>query len=312
MKKKFLYESVKIAISLFLLYAIFTKIDITSVIAIGRTADMRLITVSLALLFIAWTVAAAKWYLLLPKIVSLGFWKVFTYTLIGATYTVLLPGGQIFGEVGKYAHISDERGIGKKVFLISIILDKILGLCALIGIGFLALLSQKSVPGVFLRIYAMLSLIAFIGIAVLLLISRMRNKIQLEIARTFRIILSLALSFLYQLCIGIIVWTLSRTLGMNLSIPSLLWISTAVGILTALPITYGGLGIREVSFGSLLSLYAIPSVQSVALSLIIFMLLVFGSLPGLFLIFRDFVKARSSHVLTDRPTALIKKHDALK
>jgi hypothetical protein len=61
---------------------------------------------------------------------------------------------------------------------------------------------------------------------------------------------------------------------MHIVIDPIEWaaINAIVAFVQIFPITIGGLGVREGVFGAMLSLYAVPLTQSIAFSLISFML----------------------------------------
>jgi uncharacterized membrane protein YbhN (UPF0104 family) len=66
-------------------------------------------------------------------------------------------------------------------------------------------------------------------------------------------------------------------LSLHVIINPMDWIAihTIVSVVQILPLTVGGLGVRESAFGLILSLYAIPATQAIAFSLIGFVLVMF-------------------------------------
>jgi uncharacterized protein (TIRG00374 family) len=67
-------------------------------------------------------------------------------------------------------------------------------------------------------------------------------------------------------------WVLVTTMDLPVSIGAIAWIRSVVFLMTLLPITVGGLGVREVGFVALLQLYSVSEASALALSLVLFAL----------------------------------------
>lgn len=113
----------KVLISAFLLYAVFNRINLSQVVLIIALANVFLIVVCIVLLYVAWVIAAKKWQVLLPESVHLPLAECLKYICITVTYSALLPGGQLSGEVGKFAHVQN-RFAHKTALITSIIIEK--------------------------------------------------------------------------------------------------------------------------------------------------------------------------------------------
>lgn len=75
---------------------------------------------------------------------------------------------------------------------------------------------------------------------------------------------------------------LSRGMGLELSFLQIGWIRTVVILLTMIPVSLGGIGVREAAFVTILGTLGIDSESSLVLSLLVFTttILVFGLLGG--------------------------------
>lgn len=77
-------------------------------------------------------------------------------------------------------------------------------------------------------------------------------------------------------------WLLGRAVGAELPLVTYFLIVPLVLVASALPVTVGGLGVREAAAISLLALVGMPEHQAAAVSLLFLVALVGSSLPGLY------------------------------
>ncbi len=171
------------------------------------------------------------------------------------------------------------RTIGKTSYVIPVVVFFVL--CILLG--FIILNPQ------FLRLGKLVNRIKFL--------SRIREKLK-EIYHTFQSFKKYKLAlFETMLCsfalqFGIIVhyWLAARSLGVELSFESYLFIVPVVATIAMLPISIGGTGIRENSLVFLMvALGATRSTSTVTSLLVFFMLIVLGLLGAAVYIIRPFV-----------------------
>lgn len=110
-----------------------------------------------------------------------------------------------------------------------------------------------------------------------------------ESARRFRdmsagaLLVVLTASILVHLLGVVLYFTLASSLQIEISFVSMGWISTATTLLTLLPVSASGLGLREGALVYLLALYGVPGAAAIALSFLFFALryLLMGLLGGL-------------------------------
>jgi uncharacterized membrane protein YbhN (UPF0104 family) len=93
-------------------------------------------------------------------------------------------------------------------------------------------------------------------------------------------------ALLYSLLINAVMcllfYILARALGAALAWSDCLFVVPLLSIMAALPISYGGWGVREVSGVALLSSLGVPPALGLALTLLYGVTLMLSSLPGLF------------------------------
>lgn len=78
-----------------------------------------------------------------------------------------------------------------------------------------------------------------------------------------------ALSFGSQLLLALPAWLVSNELGLPIGFVAVLWMRSTMDLLTLIPITVAGLGIREVGYVAFMGLYGIPRYEALAFSLVL-------------------------------------------
>lgn len=74
---------------------------------------------------------------------------------------------------------------------------------------------------------------------------------------------------------------LAQDLGLDVSIYAMAWIRSLVFLLTLIPITVGGIGVREAAFVGFLQLYGVPAAEALAFSFVVLAIqLAIGALGG--------------------------------
>ena len=91
---------------------------------------------------------------------------------------------------------------------------------------------------------------------------------------------SVLLGACFQLIAVWINYQIGRELGLQIAISDWCWIFAVVSIVTALPFTIGGLGLREGSFVGSLALLGIAPEKAMGLSFAVFSLLLAGAAIG--------------------------------
>jgi len=112
------------------------------------------------------------------------------------------------------------------------------------------------------------------------------------------VILAVALSLAAH-AIGVLTWLiLAFAVGVSLEPWSIAWIRSAAMVVTLLPATVGGLGLRDGAVVYLMGLIGLAAVDALALSLLVFAVTVFaiGMLGGLFEAYGLLTRRRSSVV----------------
>ncbi|HRY63216.1 MAG TPA: lysylphosphatidylglycerol synthase transmembrane domain-containing protein [Patescibacteria group bacterium] len=284
----------KIIISLGLLFLLWLKIDWQGLNAILASARFTYIFLSFIALLFAWFLNSRKWQLLL-KILGLNRPLVYLFklNLISFFYSLVLPGGQLTGEVLKCFHLAKNEK-EKPLLILSVLFDRLTGFLAYAILGFLAVIFSVLSPRLkisFLCLFG--AIIASVVIACfvflhprlhhwlqkILMTSTLGRKINSYLLAikeksvlnysVFRVAMVAFLSLLFQLVVSFYVYFAAKALGVEIAITEIIWIFSLVSVILVLPITYAGLGLRESSFVYLLSLFNIAGAVAFSLSLLV-------------------------------------------
>lgn len=192
---------------------------------------------------------------------------------VGMFYNLFLPGG-IGGDAYKvWVLHSDHKVSAAKAFQ-SVLFDRLSGLFML---GFLALLlmwvSFPEMPWRWaLPAAALVAAIAFIGVHAILA----RDFIKVLPATSFY---SLAVQLVQLAC----AWTLLQAVGIEQYTGAYLTVFLLSSAAAVLPISIGGIGIRELVFVTATNYAPLSQEAAVAFSLLFFLVTAACSLPGAFL-----------------------------
>jgi uncharacterized protein (TIRG00374 family) len=293
----------KAIISIVLLAWLFTRIDLAMVWVTVKRLDLLMYVLLLFTHVLGIFVSALKWRLLLPQ---RSLTSLLQGCFIGQFYALLLP-GQVAGEVMKAYRLGQGRCDAEQVAA-SVVVDKATGLLALMLLGFLGLyVARPDIPSLLIN-----SLLAVFvcGLALLLsmkwrflyeLLQRLAEGLHSRVAilrpvlvRAQFILLewrkyltmpgslfaSVLMGILLQVLHVIIILMLALRFEIILPPFTWLWVFALVSLAVVLPLSIGGIGVREGAFVGLLGYLGVAAPLALALSLTIFSLQLVAALVG--------------------------------
>lgn len=291
---------------------LFLRVDRTALGHLLAGQSLWVLLLASALAFAALVVGTLKWWILLP---GEAFLRLLRLNMTANFYALVVP-----GQVGAEAIKAYQLGRGRtdaEAIAASVVLDKITGLLSLLalcGIGALySALPLGEVSRLSLAALFTASATALVGLRFRVLrafvvgnLEFLRSKWAAIAGVGGRIILfveawsdylhkpaliaaSLATGLLQQAIFILMVVILSPQVGFELPVFEWCWIFGLASASTILPVTIGGLGVREGVFVGLLASVSIPAEQALALSLTIFAIQVlFGLIGGALELLRVF------------------------
>jgi uncharacterized membrane protein YbhN (UPF0104 family) len=220
-------------------------------------------------------------------------------TFIGMYYGTVLP-GQVAGDVVKAYRLSAAQS-APGLAVAATLVDRVVAMAGLLVTCAIATPWVREVPP---RVATAIALAAAASVAGLALGSHRRVRslfldastaaapvprtlaarfgsgLERVLARRGRLAANFAVAMAYHaVCIAIQV-ILGSALGIELSVAAWSVTYAGVSLLTLLPVSIAGLGVREGGYVGLLGLFGIPPSQALSLSLLIFGYALVGALVG--------------------------------
>ncbi len=279
----------KLSLSVLLLGLVLRSVEPALFWKTIRSADMLLVAVAVILFFPTQLLAAYRWYFLLKQLHrAQPFWSIVRYTILGQISALFLP-GQISGDVVRTIAIA-HRQQEKAPFTLSVIIDKTALLIAQSTFALVGVFGSRVVSH-FATVYVAALGLVLVALVVLVFLCRFRsNHIPDWVSRFGRrlpfahwyvlnvgslprlsfhtIVMLLVLGFGLQLSYTIGSYVMAQS--MHIAINPIDWaaISAIVALVQILPVTIGGLGVREGVLAGILALYRVPVTQAVTYCLI--------------------------------------------
>lgn len=287
---------VRIAVTLLILGLIFRSVDLQSVLDHAKDIVPRLLLLGILLQLLSTTLAAYRWYLVMKP---LGYGQEFGFYLRsyfkGAFFNQGLP-TSIGGDAIRVIDVA-RKGCRKRDAFYGVFIDRVLGLVGLLILNLTAnALNPDLLPrGMFLTINLLVAS-GILGFIVLLFLRRLDWLKRWRITRLFHTIsqnlsrvlvtprdyvlqigLSVAVHFLSLLAIFLV----GRSVEMPFDLLTFLIIVPPVLLLTLIPLSLAGWGIREGAMIGLFTLIGADKVNVLTMSILYGLVLVIASLPGL-------------------------------
>lgn len=258
----------KYLISFTLIYLIFKNIQWSQTEIIIKKAHFMYLFITIVLLFSERILAAYRWHILLKvKGIIIPFTQIFSITYIGNFFGVFLP-SSLSIDIIRAIYI--KRALSETVNSISsVIVDRVLGLFSLVLLGIFSLVVlffkiQKPFLVVFTIISGFFLIFMFYGLQRNEMASFIKNRIcflrehkfgkkMVEFYASFLDYKKYPVTLIYSFILSLIVhfvrilyfYTASRAFGGKVGIFYFFILIPVVMILIQLPISIGGVGIRE-------------------------------------------------------------------
>ncbi len=293
--KKYFFYFLKIVLSFLLLYWLFNQINWRDLANSLYSVSWPYFLLSFIFCVVTWVVATGRWRYILNRLgLKISFLNLLSLNLVSLFYSSFLPGGQATGELIKcYRVISFPQDKLKLVY--SVLVDKLVGFSAAVILGLIALVLLRLDQMQF-RILLLIYLISAFGLGFITvfnfkLISFFKNLIDYFSPRGFGFecfagqfldikssLISLILALIFQIFNVFYIYLLALSFGVSVNFIDLFWIIGLLTLILFVPVTFFGLGLRDVSLVYLFGLVSVSSAGAVSISLSIF---IFGVILGI-------------------------------
>jgi glycosyltransferase 2 family protein len=302
MKQK-VFVAIKLAITALLFMYIFHTIDFHQFSATLRNARMGILIGGFLILWVAHYICIYRWRMLMrPLMPSLSLSNLFGIYCIGLFFNLTFP-TVVGGDVVKMYYAGKPSKCYAQSFAATF-LDRDAGMFAMMIIACIAaLIYPVSVPGVPVSYIIWSVFAAFVlgNIAIFvprfhrlltdilqrLRLSRIATKVDM-ISSAFQImgkhktvlLWSLAISFVNQILVISVTWITAVGLRMDIPPKYFLIFVPVITLISMIPISLNGMGLREYSFKSLFGAIGVLPASCIALGVISSIILILTSIPG--------------------------------
>ena len=307
--RKFLDISVRLTITVLALYWVLSKADISKVITLLSSMNPFPAFLAVFSVFLGLSLSGLRWYIFLqPKIITpLG--AIFV-TLGAIFYGMFLPAGAGVDLI-RGLYVGVKSGSKSQSFA-SVFIDRMVGFLALLSLALAALiLGSKTMRhiGIFILLGFVLSLFSSV-----IILSRRLRKLGIRVLGKIKVfhlgeklsrfllafdhyrenpktlIVGFFLSLMIQLFLGLSAYLLALALNLlkfslDMKFFKTVVYTSLVNLITMLPISLGGLGVREGGFVYLMGPY-VGVEGAISISLLYYFANILASLPGLFFIWK--------------------------
>lgn len=290
MNKQHLTTGLKIAVTLAAIAILGSRIDFVQVKSAIGTFPTKWIATIVGLLIVSLLTSARKWQVVLG---GLGwqapFLKLVRLFWVGLFFNTFLP-GRTGGDVVRAYSLSSSDG-HRTTSIASVAIDRGLNLLALIIIGATATFFSTALPD---HLYTVVRAVALSSVIVMAALVLGRHSVLRLLPKRIHVLVSpvlnmhwdqrlakaAALAFLVQIIMILINVSAAQALKLPVSTTELFIAIPLTAIVTTLPISINGFGIREAAYATALSYFGTSVEQGVALSLVMTATLVGWSLIG--------------------------------
>ncbi len=274
---KKLRQLLKLSISLGAIFYLFSNIDRDVLFVILKKTDLWWLFWAFIAFNLSKIVSAIRLNYYFRSIgIALSEWRNLQLYYLGMFYNLFLPGG-ISGDGYKIYLLAKRHGRNYKKLLQATLLDRISGLAALFVLGgMLYAVSRFASLSTIFQILALSGAVLAIPVNYLITKRFFADYLAIFLPTT---LYAFGVQLLQLLCALFLIWAINAPPSMTVEYLALFLISSVVAIL---PISIGGIGVRELTFLYGFGLIGGDTTSAVAFSLLFFLITVLSSLLGLF------------------------------
>jgi glycosyltransferase 2 family protein len=288
---------IKIIITSIFFMAILRNTDFDSTISILIRADIMLVIVAFSVLLVEVIIATARWFIVLNWLkIDISFSSTLRYLWIGAFFNQALP-SSIGGDALRGYFLCKHSNCSMGDATVGVLLDRVVAMFSLTLLIIISLplwfelVTNPIINNSILLLLSGLLVCIIIGITLdfiphkwitlkvvrgLFVLSQKSRRI---IFSRYGLIL-IVISFTIQLSFVFAVWILSQSMGLDVNFVDVLLIIPVTNLITVLPISIAGWGVREAVIISGFGFLGINSEAALAISIFYGLLILVSSIPG--------------------------------
>lgn len=290
----------------FLALILFRLIDLPGVWHDIRSVPIFILAPLVAVHILRTWLTGLRWKLLNPDVSGpLTRWQYFRLMMIANAFNLVMPGA-LGGDVARTAMTMQAVPSRRGENLIAIVVDRFVGLSSIVLLGSIALFLLSDIPdrtpfyflfGVLYVVFVLTVLLAgstrlmgvletgfmklgSVGSVPLRVLSTWRRSLSYFRAHRARVLAALGLCLPIHGISFLTYYLLAVKLDMPVTIFDISAVLALVWVITSVPITIAGAGVRELSLIYLLGLYEVSPESATALSIYVYVIGVFMAVIG--------------------------------
>jgi glycosyltransferase 2 family protein len=302
----------KTAVTLLLFYLLFRKVDFAQFAMILRSARLDILALGFLIIWLCHYICIFRWRMLMrPLMPVLSLGRLFAIYCIGLFFNLTFP-TVVGGDVIKFYYAGRPSKRYAQSFAATF-LDRDAGMFAMMIIACIAtVIHPVTVPRIPINIIIWGTTAGFVVANALIFapslhriltklllgtrLSRLCAKIdalsdafQIMGRHRFVLINSFIISLVNQVLVILVVWIMALGLRIHISLLYFLVFVPVITLISMIPISLNGMGLREYGFVSLFGAIGLPTASCMALGLLSSAIIILSSLPGgvLYVLFRD-------------------------
>jgi glycosyltransferase 2 family protein len=286
----------KVALPTLLLWLVLRKLDFAKLLAIASQVNAFAIVCALLLITLQNLLAAFRWWYILRRMnVRIRPGDALRFLYVSVFVNQVLP-SSVGGDAVRMI-LAIRGGISTGNALKSVFLDRVLTMMGLLVLIFLGLLGGRggdTVTGIWI-VVAGLAAVAF-GLGVMQFIyirtpwfgrhpmlgrlAALSNQLRAFALNWQNVVVTIAVSVVSFFAMTLIVYTFAANLALPLPLGQLLAVCPVIFLLSAIPISIAGWGVREASMLVALGSLGVDAESALVLSLGLGLTILAGSLPA--------------------------------
>jgi uncharacterized membrane protein YbhN (UPF0104 family) len=297
MLKKWLPWAVKLSLSALIVWYLFDKVDLGAAWQRGKGIDLAMLSIAVIFMVAQVGVATWRWMAVIKAMEApLGFAGAFRIMFIGLFFNLVLP-SSVGGDAVRMWK-ARKAGLSLSESVNSVMLERLI---TVLGLVFLVVITE---PLLFSRINDTMALLTFPALAIcgiagtifLMYLDRLPESwrrwklvrgLGMLAADTRKLFLhpgyaakALGISMFGHANISLIAWIIARGLNIDITIIDCLVLIPPVMLITTLPISIAGWGVREGAMVAILGFVGVAADASLVLSVIFGLVSTVACLPG--------------------------------
>ncbi len=289
--------SLKIIITCIFFIAIFSNTDFDATITILTGADIMFVILALFVLVAEQFIATTRWLIVLNWLkINISYSSTLRYIWIGAFFNQALP-SSVGGDALRGYFLCKHKNCSIGAATVGVLLDRVVAMFSL------TLLIASTLPLWFKLvtdpiingsvIIVIIGLFVSIGIGITLdfmpnkwthwkivqgVVTLSQNSRKIIFSYYGLVLIALSLSI--QLSFVFAVWILAHSMGLDVNFVDVLLIIPITNLITVLPISIAGWGVREVVIITGLGFLGVSPEAALALSIFYGLLILVSAIPG--------------------------------